>query len=241
MSCETPSFRRILVKISGEALSGEGMSGISTEPLQYIIDEIKTVLAKGIETAIVLGGGNILRGGNLARTSSIRRFSADYMGMLGTIINGLALKETMRAEGMPVRLMSSIQMLDVCEYYTIEAALEYLARGDAVILAGGTGRPFFTTDTTAALRSVELGLDVFIKGTKVDGVYSADPVKDSNAERFEKLTFDQAVQGNYGVMDSTAFAMCRDNGLPALVINFFQKGSLLKAVCGEKTGTFIGG
>lgn len=217
------------------------MSGISTEPLQYIIDEIKPVLSDGIQTAIVLGGGNILRGGNLARTSGIRRFSADYMGMLGTVINGIALKEKMVAEGMPVRLMSSIRMPDVCEHYTIESALQHLSRGTAVILAGGTGRPFFTTDTTAALRSVELGLDVFIKSTKVDGVYSADPKKDANARRFETLTFDEALQGNYGIMDSTAFAMCRDNGLPTLVINFFKKGSLRCAVRGEKTGTFIGG
>ena len=241
MSSDLPLYKRLLMKISGEALCGEGNSGIRTGELEDIVARLKPVVESGVRVGLVPGGGNILRGGSFSVSTGLRRVSADYMGMLGTLINGVALRDKLEAAGIPVRLMSALRVTDVCEYYTVDKALHHLSKDRVVILTCGTGRPYFTTDTTAALRAVELGMDLFVKGTKVDGVYTADPRKDVSARRIEHLTFDEAMAGDYGIMDSTAFSLCRENRLPAAVIDFFQTDSLLKIVQGEKTGTFIGG
>ena len=231
-------YSRILLKLSGEALMGNETHGISKSVLEEYVKQIMEVADKGCEVAIVTGGGNIFRGMSGTRTG-IDRVKGDQMGMLATVINSLALESEIRNQGGKARLFTSIRMEPVGELYIRDKVREALKDKTVCLLAGGTGNPFFTTDTAAALRAVELSANVLLKGTRVDGVYTADPEKNPGAEMFDHISFDEAIQRNLKVMDSTAFTMCRDNNMPVIVFNMNIKGNLTKVVNGIKTGTFI--
>jgi len=231
-------YSRILLKLSGEALMGNETHGISKSVLEEYVKQIMEVADKGCEVAIVTGGGNIFRGMSGTRTG-IDRVKGDQMGMLATVINSLALESEIRNQGGKARLFTSIRMEPVGELYIRDKVREALKDKTVCLLAGGTGNPFFTTDTAAALRAVELSANVLLKGTRVDGVYTADPEKNPGAEMFDHISFDEAIQRNLKVMDSTAFTMCRDNNMPVIVFNMNVKGNLTKVVNGIKTGTFI--
>jgi len=231
-------YSRILLKLSGEALMGNETHGISKSVLEEYVKQIMEVADKGCEVAIVTGGGNIFRGMSGTRTG-IDRVKGDQMGMLATVINSLALESEIRNQGGKARLFTSIRMEPVGELYIRDKVREALKDKTVCLLAGGTGNPFFTTDTAAALRAVELSANVLLKGTRVDGVYAADPEKNPGAEMFDHISFDEAIQRNLKVMDSTAFTMCRDNNMPVIVFNMNIKGNLTKVVNGIKTGTFI--
>ena len=237
-------YKRVLLKLSGEALAPTGGSkiGINLEETEAIAHQLKRVAASGVQLAIVIGGGNLLRGAQFtAGGVAIKPATADYMGMLATVMNGLALQDTLEAMGVETRLQSAIRMETVAEPYIRRRALRHLEKGRIVILAGGTGNPFVTTDTAAALRGTELQADVLLKATKVDGVFNADPVKNPYAEKFERLTFDQVIQKQLGVMDIGAFEMCRLAKLPILVFNYKQPGAIEKAVAGQSIGTIVTG
>jgi len=232
-------YKRILLKLSGESLQGSSkMTNISPAMLEQYCDEIKAVRDEGVEVAIVIGGGNIFRGGQ-AETLGIDRVQGDYMGMLATVINGMALQSALERHGMYTRLMSGIKMEQVCEPFIRRRAIRHLEKGRIVIFGAGIGNPYFTTDSTASLRAIETQCSVVLKGTRVDGVYSADPEKFPDATRFQNLSFQEAYEKNLNIMDMTAFTLCMENKLPIIVFDMNKKGNLLKIVKGEKAGTLI--
>lgn len=231
-------YSRILLKLSGESLAGRDNHGISEDVLEEYAGQIIDIVREGCEAAVVIGGGNIFRG--LSGTESgFDRVKGDQMGMLATIINSLALESAIVRLGGKARVFTSIRMEPVGEYYNRDRVVEELKKGTVCILSGGTGNPFFTTDTASALRAVEIGADVLLKGTRVDGVYTADPEKDPSATRFENITFEEVINRRLKVMDSTAFTMCRDNDMPIVVFDMNTPGNLMKVVNGVKTGTLI--
>lgn len=231
-------FSRILLKLSGESLAGKGNHGISDSVLKEYADQITEISAAGCQVSIVIGGGNIFRG--LSGTESgVDRLKGDQMGMLATVINSIALESAIKQSGGKAKVFTSIRMEPVGELYNRDRVLESMQNGIVCILAGGTGNPFFTTDTAAALRAVETGAEVLLKGTRVDGVYSSDPEKDPGATRFEKITFEEVIDKRLKVMDLTAFTMCRENNMPIVVFDMNTPGNLAKVVKGQKTGTLV--
>jgi uridylate kinase len=232
------AYQRILLKLSGEALLGEEDYGIDPKIIHRIAAEIREVTRQGIQVAVVIGGGNIFRGAGLAQ-SGIDRVTGDHMGMLATVMNSLALQDALERVGAFARVMSAISVHDVCEDYIRRRAIRHLEKGRVVVCAGGTGNPFFTTDTAAALRAIEIGADILLKATKVDGVYSADPRKDSNAELYERLGYDRVIESKLGVMDANAIVLCRDQRMPIRVFNVFDEGNLVRIVKGEAIGTLV--
>ena len=233
-----PRYKRILVKLSGEALMGDGAYGISRDTLARIVAEIGEVSRLEVEVGVVIGGGNIFRGVVLG-AAGMDRATADYMGMLATIMNGLALQDAMRQAGLNARVQSALNIEAVVEPYIRNKAIRYLEEGKIVMFAAGTGNPFFTTDTAAALRGTEMGAEIVLKATKVDGVYTADPNLDPSATRYKTLSFDEAIAKNLKVMDATAFTMCRDHKLPVCVFSIFKSGALKRIVLGEDEGTLV--
>ena len=225
--------KRVLVKFSGEALAGNNGFGIDTSILKFIADEIKSLVMHNIEVGIVIGGGNIIRGVSAAKDGIIKRTSGDYMGMLSTVINSIAMQEALEHTGMEVRVQSAIKMEAICETFIVRRAQRHFEKGRIVIFAAGTGNPFFTTDTAATLRAIEIGADMIIKATKVDGVYDKDPNKFLDAQKLTELTYDRAMDDNIKVMDDTSIALAKDNNLPIVVCNMFAKGNLLKIIEGE--------
>jgi len=234
----SPRFKRILIKLSGEALAGEGELGIDTNKTFSLAGQIKEVHDLGLEVAVVVGGGNMIRGETLAK-SGMDRATADYMGMLGTIMNGLALQDACEKQGMFTRVLSAIEMKSVAEPYIRRRAVRHLEKNRVIIFAGGTGNPYFTTDTTASLRAVEVGCEVILKATKVDGVYTADPKKDPDAKRYLQVSFMESIKHRLKVMDSTALSLCMDNNMPIIVFDIFKTGNLRKLIDGETIGTLI--
>ncbi len=226
--------KRVLVKFSGEALAGKGGYGIDTKILHFISSEIKSLVNNGNEVAIVIGGGNIIRGVSAAADGVIKRTSGDYMGMLATAINGIAIQEALEHAGLQTRLLSAITMQEVGEPFIIRRAKRHLEKGRVVVFAGGTGNPYFTTDTAATLRASEIEAEVIIKATKVDGVYDKDPKKFDDAVKLDKITYDQALTEHIKVMDDTSIALARDNNMPIIVCNMFEKGNLLAIVNGNR-------
>ena len=233
-------YRRILLKLSGEALMGAGDYGIDPDVLVRIANEIKEVRELGVQLGIVIGGGNIFRGAGLAR-AGMDRVAGDHMGMLATVINALALQDALERVGAHARVMSALQIHEVSEDYIRRRAIRHLEKGRVTIFGAGTGNPFFTTDTAAALRAIEIGADVLLKGTKVDGVYTADPVKNPQARRYDRLTFDRVINDKLDVMDTTAVVMCRENNVPIRVFNMQVAGDLLRLVRGDDVGTLVTG
>lgn len=232
------NYKRILLKLSGEALMGEQNFGIEPVMIDHFGDEIKDVVDAGFEVAIVIGGGNIFRGlqaGNLG----IDRAQGDYMGMLATVINGMALQGVLEKRGINSRLMSALSIQQVCEPYIRRRAIRHLEKGRVIIIAAGTGNPFFTTDTAAALRAVEIGADALLKGTSVDGIYTADPKKDSTATKFKEISYQEVISRELKVMDQTAFTLCKENKLPIVVFSIREKGNILRILAGEEIGTRV--
>ncbi len=232
-------YKRVLLKISGQSLCKRGGFGIDGDELHRLADRIAELYELGAQVAVVVGGGNYLRGEHFSKASHIPRNTADYMGMLATIINACALQETLEKTGRPTRVLSAIEVSAMCEKFIRRRALRHLDRGRIIILAGGTGNPFFTTDTCAALRASELDADLLIKATKVDGVYDRDPEKDANARLFSKLSYDEVMSKNLRVMDQTAFSLCRENNIPIIVVNIFKDDNIIKAALGEEVGTVV--
>jgi uridylate kinase len=232
-------FKRIVLKLSGEILAGGAGHGIDEAVMGALADEIREVHDLGVQVGIVVGGGNIFRG-LAASTRGMDRVGADYMGMLATVINGLALQHSLEKRGVQTRVMSAIEMARVCEPYIRRRATRHLEKGRVVIMAAGTGNPYFTTDTAAALRAIEIGADAILKATKVDGIYSADPVRDASATFFPRITYLDILTRGLKVMDSTAISLCMDNRLPLVVFNVSARGNLLKIVQGEEVGTLVG-
>jgi uridylate kinase len=233
-----PRYRRILVKLSGEALMGESDYGIDPAVLRRIAGEVQEVVAMGVQVAAVIGGGNIFRGSGLAR-AGMDRVTGDHMGMLGTVMNALAMQDALEALGLHVRVMSAIRINQVCEDYIRRRAVRHLEKGRVVVFAAGTGNPFFTTDTAASLRAIEINAEVLLKATQVDGVFSADPMKHPKALHYPKLTFDKVLTDKLDVMDATAIVMCRDNRLPLRVFDLGNSGTLPRIVRGENVGTLV--
>ena len=232
------AYQRILLKLSGEALLGREDYGIDPQMIQRIAVEIRDVTRLGIQVAVVIGGGNIFRGAGLAE-SGIDRVTGDHMGMLATVMNSLALQDAMESIGVDARVMSAVSVHDVCEDYIRRRAVRHLEKSRVVICAGGTGNPFFTTDTAAALRAIEIGADLLLKATKVPGVYSADPAVDPHAERYERVSYDRVIESKLGVMDANAIVLCRDQQMPIRVFNLFEEGALVRIVKGEAIGTLV--
>jgi uridylate kinase len=235
-----PRYKRILLKVSGEALMGDKGYGVDPHTVDFMAKEISDVVSMGVQVAIVIGGGNIFRGVQ-ASLEGMERASADYMGMLATVINALALQNALEKYQLPTRVQSAIEMRELAESYIRRKAIRHLEKGRVVIFAAGTGNPYFTTDTAAALRAMEIGADIIFKGTKVDGVYSSDPVKDPSAKKFTELTYMEVLKRGLGVMDSTAVSLCMDNDLPIVVFNLRGKGNIRKLVEGKKIGTLVRG
>ena len=233
-----PVYKRILLKLSGEALMGDDAFGINRATIVRMVDEVAEVTRLGVEVAVVIGGGNIFRG-VAGGSVGMDRATADYMGMLATVMNALALGDAMEKAGVKARVMSAIAIDQVVEPYVRPKALQYLEEGKVVVFAAGTGNPFFTTDTAAALRGAEIGAEMVLKATKVDGVYTADPKKDPSATRYASITFDEALIKNLQVLDATAFALCRDQNLPLKVFSIFKPGALKRVVLGEDEGTLV--
>ncbi len=231
-------YKRILLKLSGEALMGNKQYGIDPERLQQYSSEIKTVTELGVQLAIVIGGGNIFRGIQAAATG-IDRVQGDYMGMLATVINSMALQSSLESNGLYTRLMSGIKIEQVCEPFIRRRAIRHLEKGRIVIFGAGTGNPYFTTDSAASLRAIEIEADAVLKGTRVDGIYSSDPEKDPNAVKFSNISFKDVYQKGLQVMDMTAFTLCKENGLPIIVFDMNKPGNLLKIVKGEEIGTLV--
>ena len=238
MPIATPAYKRILLKLSGEALMGEDSFGINRTTIVRMVEEVAEITRMGVEVAVVIGGGNIFRG-VAGGAVGMDRATADYMGMLATVMNALALADAMNKQGLTARVMSAISIDQVVEPYIRPRAMRHLDEGKIVIFAAGTGNPFFTTDTAAALRGVEIGAEIVLKATKVDGIYTADPKKDPNATRYSDITFDEAINKNLGVMDATAFALCRDQKMPIKVFSIFKEGGLMRVVKGEDEGTLV--
>ena len=240
MTNSSSDYQRILVKLSGEALMGDDSYGVNKKTIDQISQELVSVKSLGIQLAVVIGGGNIFRGVAPA-ASGMDRATADYMGMLATVMNALALQDALKRAGCQARVVSALNLEQVAEPYIRGKSIRYLEQGQIVIFGAGTGNPFFTTDTAAALRGMEMKVDLVVKATKVDGIYSDDPVKNPSAERFLDITFDEAIRRNLRVMDATAFTLCRDQNLPICVLSILEKDSLKRLMLGEKRGTLVHG
>jgi len=238
MSDSPVQYRRVLLKLSGEALMGELDYGIEPKVIQRIAAEISTARNTGVEIAVVVGGGNIFRGAGLAR-AGMDRVTGDYMGMLATVMNALAIQDALESLDVHARVMSALEINAVCEDYIRRRAIRHLEKGRIVILAAGTGNPFFTTDTAASLRAIEIGADVLLKATKVDGVYDADPATNPDAKRFDVVSYDQVIGDKLNVMDATAIVMCRDNHLPLRVFDLTRANALVHAMSGDEVGTLV--
>jgi len=237
-SADKPIYQRVLLKLSGEALMGDHPFGINPEVLARIAREIKQLTETGVQLGIVVGGGNIFRGVSTS-AAGMERATADYMGMLATIMNAMALQDALENAGVAARVQSALLVQPAVESYVRARAINHLQKGRVVIFAAGTGNPFFTTDTAASLRGLEIGADVVIKATKVDGIYSQDPAKFPDAKRYQKLTYDEALEKRLGVMDAAAIAICRDNGMPLRVISMNEDGNLMRAILSETVGTLV--
>jgi len=233
-------YKRILLKISGEAMMGDKGYGIDSSTVDFIAKEIKGVVSRGVEVAVVIGGGNIFRGVE-ASVRGMERASADYMGMLATVINALALQNYLEKHGVPTRVQSAIEMKELAEPYIRRKAIRHLEKGRTIIFAAGTGNPYFTTDTAAALRAMEIGAEVILKATKVDGIYSSDPMKDFAAKKYNTVTYIDVLKRGLSIMDSTAVSLCMDNNLPIVVFNLRGKGNIRKIIEGKKIGTLVRG
>ena len=231
-------YQRVLVKISGELLKSQD-DPLSGERLRFVASQLSAVRGMGAQVAVVIGGGNIVRGAHAAEKNAIERVTADHMGMLSTVINGLALMDTLEKMGTDTRVMSAIPMDRLAEPYILRRALRHLEKNRIVIFVAGTGNPYFSTDTAAALRGNEIGAQILLKATKVGGIYSADPAKDPSARKFEKISFTECMEKRLGVMDATAFALCRENSMPVLVFNLLEENALARAVSGEAIGTLV--
>lgn len=243
MSSDNPdkyNWKRVLVKLSGQAFAGSQKTGICPDTVKSVALDIKAAVETGVEIAVVIGAGNILRG-EAASNEGMDRATADYAGMLGTVINSLALQDALEKLDVPTRVASAITMSEVAEPFIRRRVIRHLEKGRVVILAAGTGNPFFTTDTAAALRALEIHAEVVLKATNVDGVYTCDPKKDKNAVRYEELTYMDAISENLGIMDLTAFTLCMENSLPIVVFDITKKGNITRAACGEKIGTLVRG
>ena len=232
-SASKPAYKRILLKLSGEALMGKSQYGIDPATLHRLAAEVKRVHDMGVEVALVIGGGNIFRGVSASTQHGMDRASADYMGMMATVMNALAMQDAIEQMGLPTRVLSAIEMKELCEPYIRRRAIRHLEKRRVVIFAAGTGNPYFTTDTAAALRAMEIHAEVLLKATKVDGIYDRDPVKNPEAVRYERVTYLEVLQRNLQVMDSTAIALCRDNKLPVIVFNLQNSGNIGRVVCGD--------
>lgn len=235
---ESPSIKRILLKLSGEALLGDFDYGIDPKVSARIASEVARVIEAGIEIGIVIGGGNIFRGAGLA-ASGIDRVTGDHMGMLATLMNALALQDSLERAGVTTRVMSAVSVREVCEDYIRRRAIRHLEKGRAVIFAAGTGNPFFTTDTAASLRAIEIGADLMIKATKVDGIYTADPVTDPSAQRYDQIAYDEVIERKLKIMDTNAIVLCRDQSMPIRIINLTRPGELQRLIKGEAVGTLV--
>ncbi len=233
-----PKYRRILLKLSGEALMGDLNYGIDPAIIGRLADEITALSQRGVQVALVIGGGNIFRGAGLAE-AGIDRVTGDHMGMLATVMNSLAMQDALERRGAFCRVMSALQINQVCEDYIRRRAVRHLEKGRVVIFAAGTGNPFFTTDSAASLRAIEINADLLLKATKVDGVYDSDPATNPNAKRYHRLGYDEVLDRRLGVMDATAIVLCRDNGIPLRVFNIFNPGDLARIVEGEDIGTLV--
>ncbi len=234
------AYGRVLIKISGQRLVGDADFGISTSAIQQTAAEIVEVQEQGVEVAVVCGGGNIIRGISAAE-GGLNRVTGDYMGMLASVMNALALQDALEKSGAMTRVLSAIEIKQVAEQHIRRRAIRHLEKGRIVVFAGGTGNPFFTTDTGAALRAMEIGAEVLLKGTRVDGVYDSDPEKHPDARRFDKISYREFLQQDLGVMDATAISLCQDNQLPIVVFDMSTPGNMLRVVCGEAIGTTVGG
>ncbi|MDX2424841.1 MAG: UMP kinase [Cycloclasticus sp.] len=232
------AYQRILLKLSGEAFMGDAAGGIDSATVLRLAKEIKELCDAGVEVGLVIGGGNILRGSEIA-SKELNRVTSDHMGMLATVINALAMQDSLESLGQPVRVMSALQINQVCEDFKRRRAIRHLEKGRVVIFAAGTGNPFFTTDSAASLRGIEVDAQLLIKATKVDGIYSEDPVKNPNAEFYSRISFDEAIDRRLDVMDATALVLCRDHKLPLRVVNIFDKGAIKRVVEGEDIGSLV--
>ena len=232
-------YKRVLLKLSGEAFLGKYSHGIDTSVCAHIAKQIKEVVRLGVQMTLVVGGGNIFRGAPSSSEFQMQRSVADYMGMLATVINGLALQNALENQGVKTRVMTAIEIAKIAEPYIQRRAIRHLEKNRVVIFVAGTGNPYFTTDTASALRSVEIGVEIMLKGTKVDGVYCSDPVKNKNAKKFKKMKYMDVINKELKVMDMTAASLCMENKLPIIVFNFMQRGNLKKVICGQKIGTLI--
>jgi uridylate kinase len=239
MTSTAPYYKRAILKISGESFSKPGVLGIDPDELTTIARQIADAARLGTELAVVVGGGNMIRGAELASRVGIAQATADYMGMLGTVINALALKEAIEKQGQPARVMSALEIESVSEPFIRARALRHFEKGRVLILAAGTGNPFFTTDTCASLRAIELEADILLKATKVDGVYDSDPIQNEHAKKYDTLTFTDAITKQLGVMDLTALSMCMEHNLPIVVFNFKEDGNICKVVGGDTIGTLV--
>ena len=237
---DRPAYKRVLLKLSGESFMGNLSSGIDPEVVEVVAGEIREVAALGVQLGIVIGGGNIFRG-MTASAKGMDRTTADYMGMLATVINSLALQSALEHVGVPTRVQTAIEMREIAEPFIQRRAVRHLEKGRVVIFAAGTGNPFFTTDTAATLRAVEIKADIILKATKVDGVYDRDPVKYADAVMYEKISYTDVLTKNLKVMDASAISLCRDNGLPLNVFNLQKAGNIKRVICGEPVGTMVGG
>ena len=233
-----PKYKRVLLKLSGEALQGAGQFGISSEVIEYVSEEIKSIHSLGVETAIVIGGGNIFRGVS-SSSKGMDRSTADYMGMLATVINALALQDFLERKGLPTRVQTALEIKQVAEPFIKRRAIRHLEKGRIVIFASGTGNPFFTTDTAATLRALQMGADIIMKATKVDGIYDEDPVKNKDASKFTELTYMEILKKGLKIMDATSISLCMEGNIPIVVFDLFQKGSIEKVIRGEKIGTIV--
>lgn len=233
-----PRYKRVLLKLSGEALMGDTQSGISPEVITRIAHEVRDLIQAGVQVGLVIGGGNIFRGAGLA-AEGLDRVTADQMGMLATVINALAMQDALERLGLFARVMSAIKINQICEDYIRRRAVRHLEKGRVAIFAAGTGNPFFTTDSAASLRAIEISADLLVKATKVDGVYTADPLKNPKAERYTRLSYDEVLHRKLAVMDATAIVLCRDYNMPLRILNINNHGSLMRAVMGEDEGTLV--
>lgn len=238
MTTAAPCYSKILLKLSGEALAGERGIGFDFDVLDRLADEVKNVVEMGVNVGLVIGGGNIVRGTQLSK-QGMDRVAADYMGMLGTVVNALAMQDTLEKKGVVTRVMTAIRMEEVAEPYIRRRALRHFEKGRTVIFAGGTGNPYFSTDTAAALRAIQMKADVIIKATSVDGIYTADPKKDRTATLYERLSYRDVIVQNLAVMDQTAITLCAENSLPLIVLNIQRRGAVADAICGARVGTIV--
>lgn len=233
-----PKYKRVLLKLSGEALQGPGQFGINSDVIEYVSEEIKSIYSLGVETAIVIGGGNIFRGVS-SSSKGMDRSTADYMGMLATVINALALQDFLERKGLPTRIQTALEIKQVAEPFIKRRAIRHLEKGRIVIFAAGTGNPFFTTDTAATLRALQMGADIIMKATKVDGIYDKDPVKNKDASKFAELTYMEILRKGLKIMDATSISLCMEGNIPIVVFNLFEEGSVEKVIRGEKIGTIV--